>query len=219
MQGLTGGSYIEISGGSSGAPPYPHRDRPPYPYIKSESSGLQSIFDKAPEVLKRLLAIEDQLHDMLGGKNRAAIDDTIENLHKLTATLAKHTDDIDTILTNTADVSRQLRDTAKSVNEVMKKANNLMDHVDTLVGHANTAMGHVDNLIGHSDKLIGNLNSTVQENRPGIRDLSQHGVKQLEQLLDNTNDLIIKVGRVVDELSRNPGKFLFGDHNQGYQPK
>ncbi|HEX4113197.1 MAG TPA: MlaD family protein [Stellaceae bacterium] len=212
MQGLTGGSYIEISGGTSGAPPFPHRARPPYPFIHSESSGLQSIFDKAPEVLKKLLGIEDQLHDMLDGKNRAAIDETLENVRKLTATLAARSPEIDAILVNTADATHQLDETAKSLNGLMEKAGGTLDR-------ANVAVGHVDKLVGHADTLVGNVDGTVTDIRPGLRNLTQHGEKQLEQLLSNTNDLIIKVSRVVDELGRNPGKFLFGDHNQGYQPK
>jgi phospholipid/cholesterol/gamma-HCH transport system substrate-binding protein len=212
MQGLTGGSYIEISGGTTGAPPFPHRDRPPYPFIHSESSGLQSIFDKAPEVLKKLLGIEDQLHDMLGGKNRAAIDETLENVRKLTATLAARTPEIDAILVNTADATRQLDDSAKSLNGLMKKAGGTLDRVDRTLDHANVAVGHVD-------KLIGNVDGTVTDVRPGLRNLTQHGEQQLEQLLNNANDLVIKVSRVIDEVDRNPTKFLFGDHNQGYKPK
>ncbi|HEY5211176.1 MAG TPA: MlaD family protein [Stellaceae bacterium] len=212
MQGLTGGSYIEIGGGSAGAPPFPHRDRKPYPFIKSESSGLQSIFDKAPEVLKKVLAIEDQLHDILGGKNRAAIDQTIENVRKLTATLAGHSAEIDAILNSSADATHQIDETAKSINQLVKKADGTMTRVDTAIGHA-------DKLIGHTDKFVGNIDGTITEIRPGLRDLSQHGGKQLEQILVNANDLVIKVSRVVDELERNPSKFLFGDHNQGYQPR
>jgi phospholipid/cholesterol/gamma-HCH transport system substrate-binding protein len=66
---------------------------------------------------------------------------------------------------------------------------------------------------------VGNVDGTVTDIRPGLRNLTQSGEKQLEQLLINANDLVIKVSRVVDELGRNPAKFLFGDHNQGYQPK
>jgi phospholipid/cholesterol/gamma-HCH transport system substrate-binding protein len=218
-QGLTGGSYVEISGGTSEAPPYINQFQPPGPLIRSRPGGLQSIFDKAPEVMEKLLAIEDQIHDILGGKNRAAIDETVENVRKLTATLAAHSDQLGQIVDNAADATQQIDELAKSANKVMAKANGVVDHVDHAFTSFDTASTKIGNLAGHGDKLIDNLNATVTDLRPGMRDLSQHGVRQLEQLIGNANDLIIKLGRVVEEFEANPAKFLLGDHNQGYKPR
>jgi phospholipid/cholesterol/gamma-HCH transport system substrate-binding protein len=218
-QGLTGGSYIEISGGTSAAPPFTNEFEPLGPLIQSRTGGLQSVFDKAPELMDKFLAIEDQVHDILGGRNRVAIDEAIENIRKLSAALANHSGDVEQILANTADATKEIDKLASNANQVVKKASGLVDHVDTTVGHVNTTVGHVDKLIGHADKLVGNVDGTVTDMRPGLRDLSQRGVRQIEQLIVNLNDLVSKVGRVVDELERNPSRFLFGDHNEGYQPK
>jgi phospholipid/cholesterol/gamma-HCH transport system substrate-binding protein len=209
---MSGSAYIEISGGTMGAPPFPHRTQPPYPFIRSESSGLQSIFNKAPELLKQLLVIENQIEDILNDKNRAAIADTLGNVRKLTGDLAAHTNDINTILVNTADASRQLDEAAKSVNRLAKKTEITMGHVDTAVGHA-------DKLFLTANRLVTHTDETVQENRPGLRNLTTRGVNQLEQLLGNANDLMVKLGRVADELERNPSRFLFGGQQRGYQPK
>jgi phospholipid/cholesterol/gamma-HCH transport system substrate-binding protein len=218
-QGLTGGSYIEISGGTPESPPFVNEYAPVGPLIVSRPGGLQSVFDRAPELMDKFLAIEDEIHDILGGKNRVAIDQVIENMRKLSAALASHSGDVEQILANSADATKKIDQLATTANQVMEKAGGVVDHVDTTVGHVNTAVGHVDKLIGHADKLVGNVDSTVTEMRPGLRDLSQRGVRQIEQLVTNLNDLVTKVGRVVDELERNPSRFLFGDHNAGYQPK
>jgi phospholipid/cholesterol/gamma-HCH transport system substrate-binding protein len=218
-QGLTGGSYIEISGGTPQSPPFVNQYEPVGPLILSRTGGLQSVFDRAPELMDKFLAIEDEIHDILGGKNRVAIDQVIENMRKLSAALASHSGDVEQILANTADATKKIDQLATTANQVMEKAGGVVDHVDTTVGHVNTAVGHVDKLIGHADKLVGNVDGTVTEMRPGLRDLSQRGARQIEQLVINLNDLVIKVGRVVDELERNPSRFLFGDHNAGYQPK
>jgi phospholipid/cholesterol/gamma-HCH transport system substrate-binding protein len=217
-QGLTGGSYVEISGGTPGSPPYVNEYTAPGPLIQSRTGGLQSIFDKAPEVLAKLLDIEDQIKSILTD-NRPAIDKSINNLQKLTDVLADHSDDIGKILTTTADATKQIDELAKTATQVAQKAGHLVDHTDEVIGNANTAVGHVDKLIGHADKLVGNVDGTVADIRPGLRDFSQRGEKQLEQLITNFNDLVIKVGRVVDSLERDPAKFLFGNHNEGYKPK
>ncbi len=218
-QGLTGGSYVEISGGTTSSPVFTNIYAPPGQPLATKQGGLQSIFDKAPDVLAKLLAIEDQIHDMLGGKNRAAIDESVENLHKLTGVLAAHSDDIGKILANAADATQQIDELAKSANQVTQKAGGLIDRADQFVDNANGAVGRVDKLLGHTDKLVGNVDATVGDMRPGLRDFSQRGEQQLEQLILNFNDLLIKVGRVVDNLERDPAKFLFGNHNEGYKPK
>ena len=216
MQGLTGGSYIEISGGTVNAPPLPHRDRPPYPFIQSESSGLQSLFDKAPEVLTRLIDIEDQLKKILNEQNQAALAETIENVRRLTGTLASHDKDIDDILANASSLTHNFDELGKTATTTVQ---NLDGKVDATLNRVNTALGHVDVLVGHTDKLVGNVDSTVQENRPGLRDFSSRGLSGVEQLITNTNDLVLKLGRIADELERDPARFLFGDKNKGYQPK
>jgi phospholipid/cholesterol/gamma-HCH transport system substrate-binding protein len=212
MQGLTGGSYIEISGGTAEAPPFPHRAEPPYPLIHSQSSGLQTIFDKAPEVLKELLVIENRIDDILNDKNRAAIAETLDNVRKLTTDLAAHRKDIDTVLDNTADASRRLDIAAGSIDRLARKTEITMNHVDAALGQANRLFQTTNRLVDHADRA-------VQENRPGLRNLTTRGVNQLERLLDNANDLTVKLGRVVDELQRNPSRFLFGSRQSGYQPR
>jgi phospholipid/cholesterol/gamma-HCH transport system substrate-binding protein len=218
-QGLTGGSYVEISGGTSSSPPYINQFQPPGPLIQSRTGGLQSIFDKAPQVMEKLLVIEDQIHDMLGGQNRAAIDQTVENVRKLTALMAGRSDQIGQILDNVADATSQIDQLSRNANRLLTKADGVVDHVDHAFTSLDTASTKVATLAGHSDKLIDNLNGTVTEMRPGLRDLSQRGERQLEQLIVNANDFIIKLGRVVEEVEANPAKFLLGDHNQGYKPR
>jgi phospholipid/cholesterol/gamma-HCH transport system substrate-binding protein len=163
-------------------------------------------------VLKRLLAIEDELRDILNDKNRAAIAESIENVRKLTDAIAKHSDDIEAILTNSASATKHLDDAAKTAQDVAKRVEGTMDRADAILNRTNK-------LVGSADRLVDNANAAVQENRPGVRNLTTRGVNQLERLLDNTNDLVIKISRVVDELERNPSRFLFGGRAQGYQPK
>jgi phospholipid/cholesterol/gamma-HCH transport system substrate-binding protein len=212
MQGLTGGSYIEISGGSPGSPPLAHRTTRPYPEIGSRSSGLQSLFDQAPEVLTQLKDIEVQIKKALDDKNVAAITETLENVRAATGAVAKHSPQIEEILANTADATHDFDVLAKTANQTVEKAGPLVDQVGGVVGHADT-------LVGHADKFVGGLNATIEENRPGLHEFTSRGLNGAEQLIANTNDLVLKIGRVVDELERDPSRFLFGDKNKGYQPQ
>ena len=216
---VSGGATIEITGGSNSVPPFPHRTSPPFPFIQSQSSGLESVFDKAPEAVKRLIEIEDQIKVILNEKNEAAIAETLENIRVFTGALAAHSGDIDTILKNTTRLSADLDDTAKAATDTVRQVGGTLTKVDNALGKVDTAIGHGDVLIGHTDKLIGNVDGAIAENRPGIKEFTSRGLTGVEQLIGNANDLIIKLSRVADELQRDPSRFLFGDQNKGYQPK
>jgi phospholipid/cholesterol/gamma-HCH transport system substrate-binding protein len=210
---VTGGASIDIIGGTNGAPPFPHRTEPPFPLIQAQSgSGFQALLAQAPDIEARAIAIEDQVLDILSDKNKQAITDTLENVRKVTGTLADHSDDIATILTNTVALTGDADETIKSATDLIHQAGGVMTH-------ANAVVADVDTAIHDADTLVVNANGTVGDIRPGVRDFSQRGLNGLEDLINNTNAVVIKIGRVVDELERNPQRFLFGDKNQGYQPK
>ena len=60
-QGLTGVSYMEISGGTLASPKLTAAHGERYPTIASRPSSLQQVFANAPEVLAHLLVIENRV--------------------------------------------------------------------------------------------------------------------------------------------------------------
>lgn len=198
VQGLTGGAYIEIGGGTNDAPAIEHHSEPPYPVIASQSSGLQKVFDNAPEVLARLIEVGDRLNALLDEKNLAAVTETLENLRQvsgnvrqLSETLSKHSADIDTIVAEASNSMKALHQTVKDGDSAVRK---------------------IDDAASHADAL-------VQENRPALRDFGQRGLNGVEQLVADLHELVIKLDHVADQLDRDPARYLFGTHSEGYKPK
>src|SRR5690242_2795671 len=66
VQGLTGGAFVEISGGSPDAPALEREPGERYPVIASRPSGLQQVVTNAPEVLSRLITLADRFNQILG---------------------------------------------------------------------------------------------------------------------------------------------------------
>ena len=99
-QGLTGVSYVEISGGTLNAPPLIAAAGQRYPRIASRPSSLQEVFNNAPELLSRLLVIGDRLESLLDDKNREAIAQTLGNIRDTTSLFARRSKDIDQLITN-----------------------------------------------------------------------------------------------------------------------
>src|SRR6202008_246238 len=101
-QGLTGVSYVEISGGTRDSPPLTVQSGQKYPRIASRPSSLQQVFNNAPELVGRLLIIGDRLESLLDDKNRDAIAQTLGNVRDTTSVLARRSSDLDRLVADGA---------------------------------------------------------------------------------------------------------------------
>ena len=71
-QGLTGGTYVEISGGTSSAPLLVAQGDQRYPVIRTKQSTFAQLEQTAPEVVAKLNVAASRLNDLLSDNNRRA---------------------------------------------------------------------------------------------------------------------------------------------------
>src|SRR5580658_1534750 len=88
-QGLTGGSYVEISGGTASAPLLVATESQRYPVIRTKQSTFALLEQSAPEVVAKLNIATSRLNDLLNDNNRRAIAHILESLDQTTSTIAK----------------------------------------------------------------------------------------------------------------------------------
>ncbi|HXP31728.1 MAG TPA: MlaD family protein [Stellaceae bacterium] len=215
LVGLTGGEQIDITGGSRDAPPLERKGDERYPVIASTTSGLQQVVTSAPELLARAMALMDQASDLLNEHNRAAIAQTLDNLRQVTAAAAGHSDEIGSAIADGAAAAHDLRDTLAHANEVIAELRRMAAPGGNLDG----AIKDLDRSAQQLAEIEKHLDGLVQENRPAIRDFTQRGLTELQQLIEASNGLVADLSRLADSLERDPSRFLFGDRRQGYQPK
>jgi phospholipid/cholesterol/gamma-HCH transport system substrate-binding protein len=142
-EGLTGGSYVEIDGGSKNRPTLKPVMFGTYPVIKSKQSTLQELEQSAPQLVAKLNRIADKLNDVLSDPNRKAIGQTLSNLRDVSAAVAKHDQDIEDTLTHVASASGKLdtdlgdlHNTLATANVTVGKINRLADDADAAVNTA-----------------------------------------------------------------------------------
>jgi phospholipid/cholesterol/gamma-HCH transport system substrate-binding protein len=211
-QGLTGVSYVEISGGTLSAPPPVAVADQRYPRISSRPSSLQEVFNNAPELVGRLLIIGDRLGSLLDDKNRATISQTLDNIRDTTGVLAGRSKDIDQLITNGGITLQNLADASTSLKVVAANLERSSDKGDQLIASARDAFDH-------ATKLASDLDALVQAARPGLRELTTNGTAQLNELLADARRLVTSLNRVSTGLERDPSRLLLGDRREGYKPK
>ena len=211
-QGLTGVSYVEISGGSQGSPPLEPKPGHHYPIIKSRPSALQQVFESAPELLAHFVIIADRLALLLDDKNLQSLTDTLANVSQITGAVAGRQDDLKAILADGAKATANLNRTLTEFRATVGKYDGLADHADQTLA---TATDTVKKL----DQLSASLNGLVSDSRPQVRDFTTVGLPQLTQLLSEMRTLVASLTKLSSELERDPQRFLFGDRREGFNPR
>ena len=170
-QGLTGATYVEISGGTKNSPILEAKGSQRYPVIRAKQSTLQQLEQSAPEVVAKLNVAASRLNDLLNDNNRRAITHVLTNLDQTTATIAKHSADIDAALKNANEATANLRDasqdlkpTIANADATLKKYGKVADDADAFIN--GDGLAQLSDLIGETRRLVANLTKfTEQLNR------------------------------------------------------
>jgi phospholipid/cholesterol/gamma-HCH transport system substrate-binding protein len=198
MTALTGGAAVEITPGSKSAPPVRITETERYPVIWSRESDMQQVVASIPTLLAKLTDLTDRLAATVDDKNRASLAQVLDNLNRVTAVAAARSADLNRLIAGGAADMADLKSAIDSVNAAAIKVD----------GVAVKASGAVDDFRG-----------LVQENRAPLREFTENGLDQLQQLLTDTHTLVATMTRTVDSIERDPSQLIYGDRRQGYRPQ
>lgn len=143
-EGLTGGSYVEIDGGSKNAPVLERKMFGEYPVIKSKQSTLQQLEQSAPELIAKLNHVADRLNRALSDQNLKNFSGILANVKSTTDVLNARKGDLNTTLHNVSLASAKLNDN--------------LDTLHTTLGNANVAVGKVSRLADDADAAVNGAN-------------------------------------------------------------
>jgi phospholipid/cholesterol/gamma-HCH transport system substrate-binding protein len=211
-QGLTGVSYVEISGGTLDSPALTASAGQKYPQIASRPSSLQQVFNNAPELVARLLVIADRVESVLDDSNRAAIAQTLANIRDTTGVFDRRSKDIDQLVVDASQTMHNLADASAMLKGTLANLDRTSGNADRLIATAGTTFDR-------ATKLASDLDAVVQASRPGLHDLTTNATAQLDELLSDARRLLASLNRVSTGLERDPSRLLLGDRHEGFQPK
>jgi phospholipid/cholesterol/gamma-HCH transport system substrate-binding protein len=193
-QGLTGGSYVEIKGGTKISPLLEAKAGQRYPIIRSEISSLQQLQQSAPEVVAKLNVAATRINDLLKDDNRKAVANLLKNLDVLTTTIANRSGDIDQSLRNANQAMARLEDASRRFAPSM-------DKLDATMDEANVTLKKYGTVADSADAF-----------------LKGEALTQLNVLISDMRRLTGNLTQLSEQINRQPTKLLFGDRRKGYSP-
>lgn len=193
QDGLTGPTFIQLSGGSPNAPLLVSNDSDQVPVIATEPSALQNIADTANRLVQRLDRV-------LSEENVRRISDSLENIEQLTGAVAAQREDVGALIVNAREASEQLRQTLATTNTTVERLDrDVVQHLPALVDK-------LDRTLAQLESVSQNANGMLAENRAPLA----NGVQQLGPALTELRGLVRDLRRVASRLDANPAGYVLG---------
>jgi phospholipid/cholesterol/gamma-HCH transport system substrate-binding protein len=161
-QGLTGGVFVEISGGTTKSPLLAAKEGQRYPIIRTKQSTFAQLEQSAPEVVAKLNVAASRLNDLLNDNNRRAIGHILASLDETTSTLAKRSADIDATIANANKAMANLADASNGIKPMLGQANTTLQKYGKVADDADAfingdGLAQLTDLIGEMRRTVGNL--------------------------------------------------------------
>jgi phospholipid/cholesterol/gamma-HCH transport system substrate-binding protein len=191
LQGVTGTSIIQLTGGVGDSPVLPQVTSPlgDLPNIDTIQTGLSALFSRAPEVFGRAEETLFELRQLLK-ENREEVSQILANLARITAAFAESDDEIKRILANSADMSEELRKASARLDGLLAK-------------EAPEALRSFSEMARDGSRLI-------ERNEDAVSAFTERGLAQFGTFITEARRLLVSLERVAARLESDPSGFFFG---------
>lgn len=187
VQGLTGVSYVSLSGGDSNSPSIFVGDS--VPEITAQRSAIQDLLQGARDILVKTDSTIGQINALIE-ENKDKISRTVSNVETFSNALAENSDNIDRLLTDISDAGAAIAKVAPHVESLVERADSLVAEVKPEDVRRITS-----NVVDFTDRLgefSGQLTQVVQSVTSAATDLQQFAAG-LNTSLEDVNALITAV--------------------------
>ncbi len=225
-QGITGLSFIQLTGGTQGAEPLRPRPGRRRAVIPSVPSPLDKIMNDAPLVVARVAELAERITAVLNEENVQNLDRLIDNSADAAAGLARVMLAAEKALANADGTLKGIDRTLASADRLAIDARVLVADVSRLAqeagrlpAQAGTMVDEVRRTAGSFGRVADELEKIAAATRPGVQDFGQSGLYELQQFMLEGRALMTTLNRVVTNFERDPARFLFGDQQKGLEAK
>lgn len=175
LLGVTGVSYVALSGGSPGADPLTAAPGEDVPVITAGRSAIQSLFEQTPELLSKAIVLLDDLHAVVSPENQAAVGNILANLEnasggldKALADFSSLSDDLSRASAVIGEFTDRLAPVADSAETTLNTANETLKSVRVAVEEARATIGEATGALASARQAFDSANGLMAEDLPRL---------------------------------------------------
>ena len=196
MQGLTGLSAVELSGGSATSKELVKGAGEAYPVIKTKFSLLKKLDVSVTNLITNMAQTSENINDLTDVEMRNSIKRMIVNIENLTQVLVAQKPAMEQVLKN---AERTFEASGKAAEEIGRLSKRL-----------NQTAGVVEGMASDVGAASRSMQMTLQEARQPLRDISGQTLPEVHALTVELRELALTLKRVGTDLEQHPEMLLFG---------
>lgn len=223
LQGITGLSFVQLSGGTRDAAMLEPPEGKRRARIRYQPSTIEKVIEDVPEAIGQVVALAARANDLLSDENIKALSSIIANINVTTETLATSRADIQRLLTQGATTMETARETAVAMQELTTDlrmiTNSLGGDARQVVRTADEAARAIGETATSFSKVAAELQGITRDAKGPLRDFGEGGLYELSQFLSDARALVTSLNRIALQFERDPARFLFGDQQKGLEAR
>jgi phospholipid/cholesterol/gamma-HCH transport system substrate-binding protein len=211
MQGITGVSFVQITGGSPSSPRLEPTRIPPHPVIRSRPSQITEIVESLPRLVDRSTQLVDRGNTLLDEQNRGNIAAALVDLRRVTQALAdraqslgKVIDNLDRASDETVELVRRATRVAEDISATLSVARGALTGVDQLVD------SDMREAVASFNQVAKNVSRLFNENKESIDSFAGEGLTEFRRFIEEARVMVQNLGRFATRVEENPSQVFFG---------
>jgi len=191
-QGLTGITYVELSGGTKGSAPLRATAGSKYPVIRTQPSLGARLENVLTTVLAKLDSTSNNINAILSDENQASFKNALADIATVAHTFAARKDTLDAGMTDAARTLENTSHDSAQLGPVIKR-----------IERSAEAIEKMGNEVASAGKTVNSVGADVKR-------FTAETMPELERLLGELSVLSASLRRLTEQTERNPSSLLFG---------
>jgi phospholipid/cholesterol/gamma-HCH transport system substrate-binding protein len=219
--GFTGVSQIQLDPAPAGSPPLacPEQNLEsacPYgvPVIPTKPGALGQLLNSAPELLERVSTLTERLTELVSDRNQASIAGILDNMEKISGSIAERSPEIAATLADARIAIRQAGNAAEEFGRLAETTDGLLND------DAKPLVNDLRKTVQAAETSMRNLDAAINDARPGIQTFSKQTLPEVGQLVRDLRATSQSLRAVSEKVEQGgAGSLIGGSKLPDYEPK
>jgi phospholipid/cholesterol/gamma-HCH transport system substrate-binding protein len=199
LQGITGVAVVNLATEPGKHLPLEIPAGMDYPVIPVRIVGFSAIMANAPEIMAKLNDLLTQAGQILGEENQGAIASTLNNIDKLTTSLAEERETI-------AAIPGKLN---LAISDIQATVRQLQDTMTQLTPGISSTIENVNRSSENLASLTSRLDTMLRNHEDDLGQFMEEGLAAVPALMKQTRESLRELEKLVQELQHDPSQLIY----------
>lgn len=212
LQGIAGGVYVQISGGTMDSPRLLLGPDGSLPEIPSTPSTIQALVQSVPEVMESANAVLDRANLLLSDDNLETVGGILADARRVTTALSDAHDGLPALALRVNEMAQELEAlSAEARVDMARISDSAVAALTTTEQQMRTVGDQLAQASGSISQVAGELVQLTRAARPGLVEFTQSGLYEFTLMISELRGLATTLTRVTEQFERDPAQFILGE--------